>query len=41
MRHYTRIADGLAAFPLVVSADAKMIHAIDISGAHCEHMIAR
>jgi hypothetical protein len=37
----TLIADGLAASPLVVSADAKSVHALDISGAHCEHSIAR
>ena len=35
------VADGLAASPLVVSADAKIVHAIDISGAHREHTIAR
>jgi hypothetical protein len=37
----TVFADGLAVAALVVSADAKSVHAIDISGAHCEHSIAR
>jgi hypothetical protein len=37
----TVVNDGLALSALVVSADAKSVHAIDIFGAHCEHSIAR
>jgi hypothetical protein len=37
----TVVTDGLALSALVVSADAKSVHAIDIFGAHCEHSIAR
>ena len=37
----TLFADGLAISALVVSADAKSVHAMDISGAHCERSIDR
>jgi hypothetical protein len=39
--NYSVVADGMAAFALVVSADAKLVHGIDISGAHREVAIAR
>jgi hypothetical protein len=34
------IAAGLAVSPLVVSADARIVHAVDITGAHGQHAIA-
>jgi hypothetical protein len=40
-KDYRLVAEGLALAPLVVSADARFVHALDISGAHCEHTIAR
>jgi hypothetical protein len=40
-RDYRLVAEGFALAPLVVSADARIVHALDISGTHCEHTIAR